>query len=104
MAGTGNTTCTGTWTLSGSNTYTGATKVQSGVLAFTRSNALGTGPLDISTGAKVRLDYIGTRQVSALTFNAGSAQANGTYGSSASPATFKDDTRFVGPGTVTVGT
>ncbi|MEI6606098.1 MAG: Ig-like domain repeat protein [Verrucomicrobiota bacterium] len=104
MAGTGNSTCTGTWTLSGSNTYTGATKVQSGVLAFTRSNALGTGPLDISTGAKVRLDYIGTRQVSALTFNAGSAQANGTYGSSASTATFKDDTRFVGPGTVTVGT
>ena len=94
---------TGTWTLSGANTYTGATRVQAGVLAFTRSNALGGGSLDISTGAMVRLDYIGTRQISALTFDAGAARPNGTYGSSDSLATFKDDTRFAGPGMVTVG-
>jgi len=46
---------------------------------------------------------LGTRQISALTFNAGSAQPAGTYGSSESLATFKDDYRFAGPGTVTVG-
>ncbi|MEI7901315.1 MAG: Ig-like domain-containing protein, partial [bacterium] len=54
-------------------------------------------------GAKLQLNYVGTRQVAALTFNAGSAQANGTYGSSSSPATFKNDSYFGGSGTVTVG-
>ena len=93
----------GIWTLSGSNTYSGATKVQAGTLVITRSDALGGGSLDISTGAKVQLDYIGTRQISALTFNAGAAQPNGTYGSSSSIANNKDDTRFSGLGTVTVG-
>ena len=92
-----------TWILSGANTYTGATKVQAGTLAITRSDALGSGPLDITAGAKVSLDFIGTRQVSALTFDLGSAKPNGTYGSSASSATNKDDTRFSGLGTVTVG-
>jgi autotransporter-associated beta strand protein len=93
----------GIWTLSGSNSYSGATKVQAGTLVFTRSDALGGGPMDITTGAKAQLDYIGTRQISALTFNAGAAKPNGTYGSSSSPASNKDDTRFAGPGTVTVG-
>jgi alpha-galactosidase len=93
----------GTWTLSGSNSYSGATRVQAGTLVFTRTNSLGNGSLDITTGAKVRLDYIGTRQVSALTFDNGSARPAGTYGSSNSIATNKDDTRFSGPGTVTVG-
>ena len=92
-----------TWTLSGANTYTGATKVQAGTLAFSRANSLGSGALDISTGAKVQLDYIGGRQISALTFDAGSAQPNGTYGSSTSLATTKDDSRFSGPGMVMVG-
>ena len=92
-----------TWTLSGANTYSGTTKVQAGTLAFSRSDSLGSGSLDITTGAKVQLDYIGTRQISALTFNAGSAQAIGSYGSSRSLATFKDDTRFSGLGTVTIG-
>jgi autotransporter-associated beta strand protein len=92
-----------TWTLSGANTYSGATKVQAGTLAFSRANSLGSGPLDISAGAKVQLNYIGTRQISALTLNAGAALANGTYGSTSSLATTKDDTRFSGPGMVSVG-
>ncbi|MCF7731454.1 MAG: Ig-like domain repeat protein [Akkermansiaceae bacterium] len=93
----------GTWTLSGANTYTGTTRVMAGTLAFTSAESLGTGDLDITTGAKVQLDFIGTRQVAALTFNAGTAQANGTYGSSLSLATNKDDVHFAGLGTVTVG-
>ena len=92
-----------TWTLSGVNTYSGATKVQAGTLAFSRSNSLGSGSLDITAGAKVQLDYIGTRQISALTYDAGAAKPNGSYGSSRSLATFKDDTRFSGLGTVTIG-
>ena len=93
----------GTWILSGNNTYSGATRAQAGTLAITRSNALGGGSLDITTGARLRLDFIGTRQISALTFNAGAPLASGTYGSSGSSATNKDDTRFSGPGTLTVG-
>jgi autotransporter-associated beta strand protein len=93
----------GTWTLSGANTYSGATRVQAGTLAITRADALGGGSLDITTGAKVRLNYIGTRQISALTFDNGSARPAGTYGSSSSIAAHKDDSRFSGPGTVTVG-
>ncbi len=93
----------GIWTLAGANTYSGTTRVQAGTLAVTRSDALGGGALELTTGARLRLDFIGTRPVSSLTFNAGAALPNGTYGSSASPATIQDDTRFSGPGTLTVG-
>ena len=93
----------GSWILSGANTYTGATSVKAGTLVLTNARALGAAVLDISTGAKVQLDFIGTQQIAALTFNAGSAQANGTYGSSLSLATIKDDVHFAGLGTLTVG-
>ena len=94
---------TGTWTLSGANTFSGATKVQAGTLVCTSGSSPGTGTLDLTTGAKLQLDYPGTRQVAALTFNAGSPQPNGSYGSSASAASNKNDAYFSGPGTVTVG-
>lgn len=93
----------GTWTLSGNNSYSGATRIQAGTLAFSRSNALGSNSLDISTGAKAQLDFVGTRSITSLTYNAGTPQANGTYGSSSSIATFKDNTRFSGLGTITIG-
>jgi autotransporter-associated beta strand protein len=92
----------GTWTLSGANTYTGPTKVKGGVLACSNASSLGGGSLDIGTGAKLRLNYVGTRQVTALILDGGSVLPNGTYGSTASPATNKDDTHFSGIGTVTV--
>ncbi len=94
---------TGTWTLSGTNTYSGLTKVAGGVLVCVKATALGSGTLDISSGAKLQLNYTGTRKIAALTLNGGTAQAAGTYGSTASPATHKDDTCFAGPGTVTLG-
>ncbi len=50
----------------------------------------------------MQLDFIGNQQSAALTFNGGAAQANGTYGSTLSPATHKDDVHFAGPGTLTV--
>ena len=75
-----------------------------GVLACSSAASLGGGSLDISTGAKLQLNYAGTRQVAALTFNGGGVLPDGTYGSTASPATNKDDTHFAGSGTVTVVT
>ena len=93
---------TGTWTLSGTNSYTGPTTVTGGVLACSNACSLGGGALYISAGAKLQLNYTGTRRVAALKLNGGAAKANGTYGSTASPATNKDDTCFSGTGTVTV--
>ena len=92
----------GTWTLSGTNSYTGPTRVAGGVLACAASDVLGSGLLDISSGAKLQLNYAGTRKIAALTLNGGAAQAAGTYGSTASPAAHQDDSCFAGPGTVTV--
>jgi autotransporter-associated beta strand protein len=94
---------TGTWTLSGTNSFTGPTKVTGGVLGCTKATSLGAGALDISTGAKLHLNFTGTQRIAALTFNGGAAQAAGSYGSTASPATNKNDTYFSGTGTVTVG-
>ena len=95
-------TGSGTWTLSGVNTYSGTTRVQAGTLTISRTNALGSGPLEISSGARMQLDYVGTRQVASLSYP--NASGNGTYGSSASLANFQDDTYFSGPGTITLGT
>jgi hypothetical protein len=48
------------------------------------------------------LNFTGTRQIASLSL-AGIVQASGSYGSTASPATHKNDTYFSGVGTVTVG-
>jgi hypothetical protein len=48
------------------------------------------------------LNFTGTRQIASLSLS-GVSQANGSYGSTASPATYKNDTFFAGTGTVTVG-
>ena len=92
---------TATLTLSGVNTYTGTTTVAAGILACNSATALGQGPLAITSG-KLTLSFVGTRQVASLSLG-GAAQPNGSYGSTASPATNKNDTYFSGTGTVTVG-
>jgi autotransporter-associated beta strand protein len=92
-----------TLTLSGVNTYSGPTHVAGGMLVCSNALALGSGTLDISTGAKLQLDYTGTRSVDALTFNNGTPLPTGTYGSSSSPAVNTNNTYFAGTGTVTVG-
>ena len=94
-------TGTGVWTLSGVNSLTGSTKVARGVLAIASVSSLGGGAVEIEQDAKLQLNYTGTRRVAALTIG-GAAQPAGTYGSTASPATHKDDTCFSGPGTLTV--
>ncbi len=90
-----------TLTLSGMNTYTGTTTVAGGMLACNSATSLGQGPIIITSG-KLSLNYTGTRQVTSLSFG-GVAQANGTYGSTSSPATNKNNTYFNGVGTITVG-
>jgi len=91
---------TDTLTLSGSNTYTGATLVQTGTLTCTAPASLAGGALSISNGAVVNLNYSGTRTIFSLTLG-GTNKLAGVYGSSSSPATYPD-AHFSGAGTVTV--
>lgn len=103
ISGAGGFTKTGanTLTLSGTNSFTGANKIQTGTLSCSQAAALGTGPLDITAGAKVALNFTGTRTIAALSFG-GVALPPGTYGSTASTASNKNDTYFSGTGTITI--
>lgn len=75
----------GMLTLSGTNTYTGATVAQSGVLELTRTNALSAATaLDIRSGAEVRLSFTGTNVVYSLTIN-GVTKSRGVYAAGSVP-------------------
>jgi autotransporter-associated beta strand protein len=91
----------GTLTLSGANTYSGATAVRAGTLACSSPGALASNAVVIANGATLNLNYTGTRQIASLTFGTSLQPAN-TYGSASSPAPVKD-ARFTGTGMVTVG-
>jgi autotransporter-associated beta strand protein len=91
----------GTLKLDGTNTYSGTTRVNAGILEI-GLGGLGNGDLIISSGAKVALNYTGNKNIAALTLG-GVLQPDGTYGSTASPATYQNDTYFSGTGTVTSG-
>ncbi|MEI7955989.1 MAG: DUF6288 domain-containing protein, partial [Verrucomicrobiota bacterium] len=88
--------------LSGTNSFTGANRITAGTLSCSKAAALGIGSLDISNGAIAALNFTGTRTIASLTFNAGTSLPPGTYGSTASSATYKTDSYFSGTGTLTV--
>lgn len=83
------------------NSYTGTTDVTDGTVVCSHASALGTGPLIITAPAKVTLNYTGTRVIASLTLD-GTLMPPGTYGSSTSTATYKNNTYFSGNGTLTV--
>jgi autotransporter-associated beta strand protein len=91
----------GTLTLTSINTYTGATTVTAGELDCNDPDALGSGALSISTGAKVNLNFAGTKTatIPSLTLGGVVQTAVGTYGSVGSGADFKSS-YFVGTGLV----
>jgi autotransporter-associated beta strand protein len=75
----------GMLTLSGTNTYTGATVAQVGVLELTRTNALSAATaLDIRSGAEVRLSFTGTNVVYSLTIN-GVTKSRGVFAAGSVP-------------------
>lgn len=88
----------GTLALTAANTYAGDTIVSGGTLAVNGTSIVDTGKLVLDGGI---LDVTGNESVSALFFGA-EPQAYGTWGSTTSTATNKDDTRFSGSGTLTV--
>ena len=88
-----------TWALSGANTYTGDTTVNSGVLAVNGTSIANNGKLVIAGG---KVDLTNTEIVGTLFFGA-TQQPSGTYSSSSVPAAATITTAsFSGGGTLTV--
>lgn len=105
ISGTGGLTTTGTtqWSMSGTNSYTGTTTIQAGGIRYLVAAAVAPGALNIASGGIANLNYSGTRVIASLTLGE-AAMPPGTYGSTASTATNKNDTYFTSTssGTVTV--
>ena len=94
-------TGSGTQTLAGTNNYSGDTTVSGGTLVVTGGHAISdSGRLIIHSGAKV--DPSGSTETVGTLFFGSVQQTAGTWGSSASTATNKNDTYFTGTGVIQV--
>jgi autotransporter-associated beta strand protein len=79
----------GTWVLSGSNTFSGATKVAEGTLALSSAKSLGEKTaIEISAGAMLELNFKGELRTGKLIID-GREQAAGTYDAKNSPKFIK---------------
>jgi predicted extracellular nuclease len=119
---------TGSLTLSGANTYTGGTTISGAKVIAAANSALGSGnvnvnttglgltlqgafsnlisdsaTVNIATGASMALNQTGgSDTVGGLVLGGVAQTSPGTYGSTASGATFQNDTFFSGTGTLTI--
>ncbi|MES2475029.1 MAG: autotransporter-associated beta strand repeat-containing protein [Verrucomicrobiota bacterium] len=75
---------TGTWTLSGAQTYSGATTVNEGVLSLSQAALNDTADVIVGVNGKLNLNFTGTDQVGALTIN-GEVKLNGLYSAATDP-------------------
>jgi autotransporter-associated beta strand protein len=82
---------TGTWTLSGSNTYTGPTTVTQGTLSFTNAKGLGDKTeVSVADGATLALNFKGEMRISKLTLD-GKLQPAGIYSAATAPKFIKGE-------------
>lgn len=92
----------GTLALTAVNTHTGATTVNAGgTLVVNGTSIADASRLDVNTGGTVNVT--GNETVHSLYYG-GTQQLPGTYGATGSGATYIDDTRYSGTGTITVVT
>ena len=82
---------TGTWTLSGKNSYTGPTTVTQGTLSFTNAQGLG-GKTEVSVadGATLALNFKGEMRITKLTLD-GKPQPAGIYSAATAPKFIKGE-------------
>ncbi|MCX6880281.1 MAG: autotransporter-associated beta strand repeat-containing protein [Verrucomicrobia bacterium] len=79
----------GTWTLSGTNSYSGPTTVTQGTLSLANAHSLGAKTeVSIAEGAMVALNFKGEMRVSKLYFD-GKLQPAGSYGAASHPKYIK---------------
>ena len=84
-------TGTGTWTLSGTNTYTGPTTVTKGTLSFTNAQGLGNKTeVSVADGAVLALNFNGEMHISKLAFD-GKPQPAATYSAATVPRFIKGE-------------
>lgn len=95
----------GTWTLTGNNTYTGDTNVSGGTLVISGNARLpDTAAARLTGTGKLILDFTGTDYVSAFFIDGVAQTANGTtYGGTGSGANVIDNVHFSGTGKIQVG-
>lgn len=91
----------GKLTLSGTNTYSGDTTVTGGILSLGAPSLGDASNLRVSDGSVLDLNFSGTDTVGKLYIN-GAETTAGTWGTSLSGATFKDDIHFTGTGILNV--
>ncbi len=95
----------GTLTISATNTFTGSTWVNAGILSLTGGSALANGAaLRVATGAKVSLPSSGETAVVGSLYLDGQPAAAGSWGGPDSEAENKDRVHFTGTGMITVTT
>ncbi|MFD0893528.1 autotransporter-associated beta strand repeat-containing protein [Luteolibacter ambystomatis] len=92
---------TGKLTLSGTNTYSGDTTVSGGILSLGAPSLGDASNLRVSDGSVLDLNFSGTDTVGKLYIN-GLETTAGTWGTSLSGATNKDDIHFTGTGVLNV--
>ncbi|MEI6176365.1 MAG: autotransporter-associated beta strand repeat-containing protein [Verrucomicrobiota bacterium] len=82
---------TGTWTLSGKNTYTGPTIVKQGTLLLTNAKGLSDKTeVSVADGATLALNFKGEMHISKLTLD-GKLQPAGTYSAATAPKFIKGE-------------
>jgi autotransporter-associated beta strand protein len=82
---------TGTWTLSGTNTYTGPTTVKQGTLLLTKAQSLGDKTeVSVADGAMLALNFKGEMNISKLTLD-GKTQPAGIYSAATAPKFIKGE-------------
>ena len=82
---------TGTWTLSGTNTYTGSTTVKQGTLLLTNAQSLGDKTeVTVADCAMLALNFKGEMHISKLTLD-GKLQPAGTYSAATAPKFIKGE-------------
>ena len=87
---------TGTWTLNGAQTYSGATTVSEGVLSLGQAALNDVAAVAIAAGAVLNLNFSGIDQVGSLTIN-GVVKPDGVYTSTTDPGF------ITGTGSIRVG-
>jgi autotransporter-associated beta strand protein len=78
-------TGTGTWTLNGAHTYSGATTVNEGVLSLGQAALNDTAAVTIATGAVLDLNFTGEDRVGSLSIDGQPPLADGLYSAATHP-------------------